>query len=229
MTLDHPWDIVYEQGTIGNSITWNVYAGDPTTYELFRNGSLIASGAWDGDNITVDVDGLDPGVHNFTIAVSENSGNVVSDTVFVIVAPFSPPTIDEPDDIEYEVGSTGHTVTWSPWDLSPATYEIYRNGTLAESDTWNGADITLSVDGLGVGTYNYTIIVSDTIGNTTSDTVMVTVIEPVGTTTIATTTTGTTNQTTPLGELPFGILVIGLAGVAAAIVLSVILVKWNQG
>ncbi|MGV9169957.1 MAG: ABC transporter substrate-binding protein, partial [Promethearchaeia archaeon] len=229
MTLDHPWDIVYEQGTAGNSITWNVYAGDPTSYELFRNGTLIASDTWDGSNITVDVDGLDSGVHNFTIVVSESGGNSINDTVFVIVAPFSPPTIDEPDDIEYEVGSTGHAITWSPWDLSPDTYEIYMNGTLVESDTWDGGDIVLSVDGLDVGTYNYTIIVCDTIGNTTSDTVIVTVVEPVVTTTTTTTTTGTTNQTTPLGELPFGVLILGLAGVAVALVLSVIFVKWNRG
>ncbi|TFG13140.1 hypothetical protein EU537_07470, partial [Candidatus Thorarchaeota archaeon] len=105
--------------------------------------------------------------------------------------------LNHPDDIEYEVGTTGHNITWIPADPYPAYYTIYSNGSQIVSESWNGTVILIDVDGLAVGIYNYTLEVSDTSGNTAADTVIVTVTSSNTTTTTQTTTE--TSSTEPEG------------------------------
>ncbi len=88
------------------------------------------------------------------------------------------PVIDQPADITYEEGSTGHNITWQASDAEPSSYTITSNETLVESGPWTGGNITVSVDGLSVGVYLYTCTVNDTVDQSASDTVMVTVTEP---------------------------------------------------
>ncbi|MEX2720580.1 MAG: hypothetical protein Q6362_004075, partial [Candidatus Wukongarchaeota archaeon] len=88
------------------------------------------------------------------------------------------PVIDQPADITYEEGSTGHNITWQASDAEPSGYTVTRNETLLESDSWAGGNITVNVDGLAIGVYLYTCTVNDTIGQSASDTVMVTVKAP---------------------------------------------------
>jgi hypothetical protein len=87
------------------------------------------------------------------------------------------PTIDQPADVTYEEGASGSIITWTPSDINPATYTIYRNGTSIETGNWDGSSLSINVDGLAVGTYNFTIVASDTNNISTRDTVMVTVTE----------------------------------------------------
>ncbi|RLI51919.1 MAG: hypothetical protein DRO93_15615 [Candidatus Thorarchaeota archaeon] len=69
--LSHPEDITYVEGTVGHSISWTATEEYPAFYEGFRNGIVIASGSWSGSVITVNVDGLAPGTHNFTVRVTD--------------------------------------------------------------------------------------------------------------------------------------------------------------
>ncbi|MHA1248303.1 MAG: right-handed parallel beta-helix repeat-containing protein [Candidatus Thorarchaeota archaeon] len=193
-TIDHPTDIEYIEGTTGNVVTWSPSDAHPDRYEVYRNGTLVESGAWDGGQITVNVDGLGIGTYNYTLVVYDEVDHSAADTVFVVVVDGIAPTIDHPSDVEYVEGTTGNVITWSPSDAHPDRYEVYRNGTLVESGAWDGGQITVNVDGFGAGTYNYTLVVYDKAGNCASDTVLVTVM-PVSSTT-TTTTTGTTTVTT---------------------------------
>jgi len=87
------------------------------------------------------------------------------------------PAINQPEDIAYDFGSLDNNITWTPTDLHPDTYIVYLNGTELVSDVWtSGDELTISIDGLSVGAYNYTIVVSDLAGNSFTDTVIVTVI-----------------------------------------------------
>ena len=110
------------------------------------------------------------------------------------------PTINSPDDIEYIEGETGNSITWSPSDRHPDSYEVFKNGTTIMDGKWNSTKetITVDIDGLSLGTYNYTIKVSDTGGNSVTDEVLVAVIEETAqtSTTTTTTTTETTSTTT---------------------------------
>jgi len=194
-SIDHPTDIEYVEGTTGHAITWSPSDAHPDRYEIYRNGSLIDSGDWDGGQITVDIDGLAEGVYNYTLVVFDEGENRASDTVMVTVVDGTAPTIDHPADIEYVEGTTGHAITWSPSDAHPDRYEIYRNGTLIDSGEWDGGQITVDIDGLAEGVYNFTLVVFDEGGDYVLDTVIVTVVPEATTTTTGTTTSSTTTTT----------------------------------
>ena len=73
------------EGESGNSITWSPSDDHPESFTIYQNGTVIASGPWDGSPITVEVDGLSPGVYNYTLVVTDVGGNTVTDTVLIAV------------------------------------------------------------------------------------------------------------------------------------------------
>ena len=87
------------------------------------------------------------------------------------------PTINHPDDISYVEGQEGNNITWHASDDNPSSYQIMVNGTLFRSGSWNMTSeaITVVVDNLEPGGYNYTLVVYDVRGFSISDEVMVTV------------------------------------------------------
>ena len=86
-TLDHPADISYSVGETGNSITWNPSDEHPVSYQVLLDGTLVKAGDWNStsDQVTVIVDGLDVGAHNYTIIVTDIAGNIATDEVIVSV------------------------------------------------------------------------------------------------------------------------------------------------
>ncbi|MHA1622895.1 MAG: hypothetical protein ACTSVO_12240, partial [Candidatus Heimdallarchaeaceae archaeon] len=114
------------------------------------------------------------------------------------------PTINQPEDIAYDFGSLDNNITWTPTDLHPNTYAIYLNGTELVSDDWTtGDEITISIDGLSVGAYNYTIVVTDLAGNSLTNTVIVTVL-------------ATIQEFSPIT----GLMIIGLCGAIASLTIK---------
>ena len=84
--IDHPNDVIYEEGTIGNSITWNPSDTNPYYYNITRNTTILEHGIiWDGESITIDIDGLAEGVYNFTCFVYDRKDLFAWDSVFVTV------------------------------------------------------------------------------------------------------------------------------------------------
>ncbi|UZE93248.1 MAG: right-handed parallel beta-helix repeat-containing protein [Candidatus Nealsonbacteria bacterium] len=202
--LDSPQDVIYEEGATGYNISWIATDLNPGTYKIYKNGSEIESGTWEsGMAVTINVDGLAVGSYNYTIVVTDAFDNAASDTVWVTVEDTVSPVLTSPDDVTYEEGATGYNISWIATDLNPGTYKIYKNGSEIESGTWeSGMAVTINVDGLAVGSYNYTIVVTDAFGNMVSDIVWVTV---------------------EVGEVGIGIIIllislIGAAGVAAIII-----------
>ena len=57
----------------------------------------------------------------------------------------------------------GYMISWHPVDLHPVSYIVQRNSVPVKSGAWNSSSetISISVDGLPVGTYSYTITVTD--------------------------------------------------------------------
>ena len=84
------------------------------------------------------------------------------------------PILDHPSDIGYDLDETGYMITWNPVDAHPHSYEIYQNNSLIDDDVWDGSSISISIDGLAQGKYNYTLLVNDTCANEETD--MVTII-----------------------------------------------------
>ncbi len=89
----------------------------------------------------------------------------------------SPPVILSNGDFSCEQGSLGNHINWTLQDENPDTYTIYRNDLEFDTDSWVNDDlISINVDYLIVGEYNYTIVVYDYFGNYARDTVLVTII-----------------------------------------------------
>ncbi|MFW9964355.1 MAG: hypothetical protein ACFFCX_12365 [Candidatus Sifarchaeia archaeon] len=178
-TIDSPVDRDVVEEASGNQITWSPYDIHPSSYEIYREGVLVKSGAWNSslETITFSVDGLSLGVYNVTIVVYDTSSRTAKDTVFVTVYDGTLPVVDHPADIDYPDGDTGYSITWSPSDQHPVSYQILREGVQVKSGAWNSSSETMaiSVDGLSIGSYNYTIVLVDIGGNTVTDEVIVTV------------------------------------------------------
>ena len=183
-TIDHPEDINYEEGTTGYEITWNPYDENPSSYEISRNGTVVVSGAWSGEPITINVDLLPVGTYIYNCTVIDVYGYTNNDTVSVIVTlplDTTNPTIDHPEDFSYEEGSIGHNITWNPSDENPAFCTVMRDDIVIFNCSWNGNSIIINVDLLPVGTYTYNCTVYDSYGYITTDIVIITVTAgPVG-------------------------------------------------
>jgi parallel beta-helix repeat protein len=220
--LDSPSDFSYDEGTIGHSISWHPTDSNPSAYEILRDGEVIRSGAWNSSSevITINVDGSGAGSYNYTLVVTDAGGNSVGATVIVDVVDVTSPTIDHPSDVEYEFGITGHSITWDPDDLHPASFELFRDGSLVDSGSWDGSSVTVNVDGLAVGEYNFTLVVTDIGGNSVSDTVIVTVTEAETTPTTSTTTPTSTEEIPPLDPM----VIVAVIGIGAAVIVIVIIV-----
>ncbi|MDH5402736.1 MAG: hypothetical protein OEY49_09615, partial [Candidatus Heimdallarchaeota archaeon] len=176
-SLIGPSDFAYEYGSIGNNIAWTATDANPSTYTIKRNESTIASGNWmSGGSITINIDNLGIGFYSYNLTVSDGANNKVSDIVVIHVRDSIYPTIDSPPNFSYEYGVTGNTISWTPNDLLPLSYKIYRNNTQISSGGWiSGVPIILNIDNLGLSTYNFTIELTDTNGNKISDEVFITV------------------------------------------------------
>jgi len=82
-------DVFYDEGEIGNIITW--YATDPdvntTSYYVIRDGLQVASGLWrSNEPIAIPIDGLQAHTYNFTIVALDGFGGHVQDTILVHVS-----------------------------------------------------------------------------------------------------------------------------------------------
>ncbi|WP_371804192.1 NosD domain-containing protein [Candidatus Lokiarchaeum ossiferum] len=79
----------------------------------------------------------------------------------------------------YVIESTDNIVNWTVLDMFSfdASYRIFQNGELiATGDDWTPGEIIIDIDGLEIGTYNFTLIVSDGLGGVNSNQINVSVV-----------------------------------------------------
>ncbi len=175
--IDSPEDVTYFEGQTGATISWTPSDTHPSSYEILKNGSIVLQGDWNstGESITIFVEGLPKGTHNYTVVVYDVGNNFVTDEVWVSVISAVIPYLNQPDDYYISEGTLGTEIVWAPIDLNPLSYEIYQNGVLIRSGPWNssGEVMTVLVEGFALGDYNFTIFVIDTDTNNASDTVWV--------------------------------------------------------
>ncbi|MFX0201612.1 MAG: serine hydrolase domain-containing protein [Candidatus Hodarchaeota archaeon] len=77
---------------------------------------------------------------------------------------------------EFERESTFKRLYWSvnAFDWQEKNYTLYRNGTSVATGNWSiDTSIIYNLGDLEVGTYNFTLVVEDTLGDQAADTVMV--------------------------------------------------------
>ncbi|MHA2501441.1 MAG: beta strand repeat-containing protein, partial [Candidatus Kariarchaeaceae archaeon] len=171
--------------TAPHILTWSPGDSNPATYELYLNGVLNGSGAWNNaTDIIRDVG--DYGVlaeYNFTIIVVDTSGNSVTDTVLFEVFDTTLPQIlsQQPagNSYTYELASTGNIFNFTISEQFPTNYSvlldnaIYAN--LNQTTYLDGQTLSINVDGLGVGEYNFTIVIRDEENNSITSEITITV------------------------------------------------------
>ena len=178
-SVTSPADKTYESGSIGNIISWTIGDVNPSVYSVTRNGTSLGTNSWTNKTINLQIDGLSIGTYEFTITVYDEVGNSASDTIIVTVIDSIVPSVTNPTDITYELGSTGHTIIWTIGDVNPDMFTITSNGVTLETVSWTNETISLSINSLPVGSYEYNITVYDSAGNYIVDTVIVTVIDTI--------------------------------------------------
>jgi alkaline phosphatase len=97
----------------------------------------------------------------------------------IILTNYTDLRIDSPSDIEYEAGTTDHILEWKSYASQPHSFIVLLNSSELDSGPWDGSEIIISVDGLDIGVYNYTIFVNDTSGNHVIDVVFVLVVDTI--------------------------------------------------
>ncbi|MHA2295049.1 MAG: right-handed parallel beta-helix repeat-containing protein [Candidatus Hodarchaeales archaeon] len=182
LNFDLPADLTFEEGSSDNNVTW--IASDPQAdkYEIYLDGVNITNGTWnDGVAIVYNVDNLTVGFYIIDIILMETTGQIITDKVLISVLENELPVIEiPPADVKYVVGALNKYISWNVTDENPSVYSIYRNDSITiDSAIWmSNTTIDVSVSGLSLGTYNYTIVAVDTSGNAVKDTVFVFVLEP---------------------------------------------------
>ena len=137
------------------------------------------------------------------------------------------PVLDSPSDLVFDYETTGQSIIWSPTDPYPDSYRLYIDGAVEEYGLWNGLSISIELENLEPGVYEYTIVVFDLALNYANDSVIVTVVDPSVTTTTTTSTT-TTGHTYTVGGIPISdivtmVLMIGLGALGAVAVLVILI------
>jgi hypothetical protein len=84
--------INYTEGDTGYAIWWTIEEDMPVDFIVYDNDTVFASGPWNrsrgftDDHIELSLDGLEAGVHNFTLILSDAVGSISSDWVLLVVA-----------------------------------------------------------------------------------------------------------------------------------------------
>jgi hypothetical protein len=207
--IAQPSNITYEYGSFGHEILWNITESNPDFYNISRtsneptsNSTVLEFGDWNGDNISINVDGLNASRwYLYSLFVNDTFGYNATSYVNVTVVPDTTfPTITSPDDISYEFGAVGHEILWHAYDSNPKNYSItavilYNDTTYGDvvefttftdifEPSWSfsnpdGEDISVSVDALFLGNYTITLTLFDIYNRMTKDSVNVTIYKDI--------------------------------------------------
>ena len=193
ISITHPSDISFENGTFGKYINWNATTDIPKNYTVTRNDTIIdSSSAWNGEIIDIPVDWIYrdnlvevlPALFIFKCIVFDMDNDSISDIVEVSVIPdTTAPIIESPADFEYEVGSVGNYIRWNITETNPDFFNITRRSNetggynpFIDSGDWDGQNFTINVDHLNESRwYEYTLFVNDTLGHSSTASVNITV------------------------------------------------------
>ncbi len=87
--ITHPPDVIYNGTTSGSIIQWTPTDLYPASYMIILDNESLYSGAWNtsGELIQISIDGLSEGQHTYNLTVIDQSGNLASDLVHVLVIP----------------------------------------------------------------------------------------------------------------------------------------------
>jgi hypothetical protein len=83
------------------------------------------------------------------------------------------PQISGPEDFWVWANQSLIQLEWQVFDHTPHNSTVLVNGSVEETNSWDGSDVLVSIPTPGVGRWNVTLLLYDLSGNSASDTVMV--------------------------------------------------------
>jgi hypothetical protein len=184
-TVSHPGPQGVVAGQTGASFVWNVTGStNGATYTIYKNGTVFESGVWtSGGSVNCNMSNLSPGIYNFTIFAFNSNGND-NHSVIVTASPSPSPVITSPGNGSFTVGGI---ISWTATDdgTNTTTYTVYRNGSIVATGAWtSGVAISINLNGLSPGKYNFTLVVDDGLGGISQDEIIATVQVAPGTASI---------------------------------------------
>ena len=145
------WCSVY-----GNDIGWN---GINALQELgqpnneWYNG-VMKYGNWWNDYVPPTGEAID------RYAITNGTAAVTSD-----IYPDCSLNLTSPTPISYEILETGNVLTWEAYALHPMSYAVRIDGEFVITESWDGGDIEINVDGLSDGLHEVLLVVFHISGN----------------------------------------------------------------
>ena len=175
--IEGPDDLEFYFCVAGQSISWNVSDDNVNMYTVMDNDDVFTSGDINPDEpvITIILDGLAIGEHNFTLQANDTSGNDAEDLVVVTVKAddIAPVIVFTPDTVTYSQGETNIIRNWTATDDFMDYYTITVDGIEVIHADWVTENIEFDFAGLLVGTYDVVLTVVDLGGNSVQSTVTI--------------------------------------------------------
>jgi hypothetical protein len=179
--IDGPSPLEFYYTVTGKSLSWNVTDEFVNKYRITDNGTEYASGNIDPDEpiITISLNGLNIGVHNFTLYANDTSGNTATYSVLVTVLRdnIAPIITYSPPDLEYAQGDSIPARNWTATDDFKDYYTISVDGEIRVNDSWISDNIGFDFSGLLEGSHTVTLKVYDIGGNYAESSVTVIVTQ----------------------------------------------------
>jgi hypothetical protein len=75
------------------------------------------------------------------------------------------PSVSGSEDARIYEGESGSRIYWNSSDEYMCSYRVYLDGSQVKAAYWSGGQLTLSLDGLTIGSHNYTAVFFDCAGN----------------------------------------------------------------
>jgi hypothetical protein len=174
----HPLE--FNELTLGNTLTWSVNDNHSYNYTILLNGVSIQTANWtNAENVTYNIDGFALGTYNFTLYAFDGSGNNASLVTLIEIRDNDSPSFTSVPSIPvYAEGDTGINLHWYPNDKYPFNYTIYQDNIPIQSGNWTNEDsISINIDGLLKGDYNFTLLIFDVHNNTHTHILLLEVID----------------------------------------------------
>ncbi|MHA1614162.1 MAG: hypothetical protein ACTSYJ_04910 [Candidatus Thorarchaeota archaeon] len=162
-------DMEYEEGYTGYNITFNIEDNNPLFYNLTLDGTVMMNGTWRGENFTIDVDGLDVGIHDYNMTVGDFFGFNSSVIVHVeVTIDIHFPIIKEVQVLQSLTSQTTNNLTVQAyvWDINRITDITIEWGVGdPESDTFESETSSMTSSEItdffaaDIGEYSYGAVV----------------------------------------------------------------------
>ncbi len=146
---------------------------------LIQSGFTSSSGFYNATGLDIEFYEVGIMAPAFTSQLGGTQINWIGDDDYIFF--YLDPVVLSPElvglaDITCELGSN-NSLDWVAIDNNPDLYRLFKEGYTNGTGRWvAGVPITVNLAGLVLGTYNYTLVVTDGEGNFASDTVIVTVV-----------------------------------------------------